>query len=258
MYPQAQEQQEPNVFSMRQLPDTQVAIFIGRVGKTELAREYAYKYKHEFDAVFGVGAKRAESPRNASTTIALELHPEGAKVHGDPIHNLGLVHRWFRVTNRRWLPLEAAWATAEIQASTAANGSVDLAGHPFAAKLGTQTSAQTKTASSHTPPSAAPDAFEACPDVLWPGSSTSAWEEGTPTHGVAFGADAVSCVGHGSSANRVRDARRQTGAQWWFVRGALFDAQRPESSSPPVVSSVRCFPQALRGPGVNASFVWGS
>ncbi|KAK3366626.1 hypothetical protein B0T24DRAFT_681828 [Lasiosphaeria ovina] len=132
---QAQEQQqEPNVFPIRQLPDTQTAIFIGRadiledmstylqrppqsrddlaiyalcgmggVGKTELAREYAYRHKHEFDAVFWVGAEQAESLRNAFTAIAVELHLEGAKIDGDPIHNLRLVHRWFRVTDRKWL-----------------------------------------------------------------------------------------------------------------------------------------------------------
>jgi hypothetical protein len=73
---------------------------LGGVGKSELAREYANRHKRELDAILWVGAETAASLRLAFTRIAIELRLDGARVDGDPTHNLQLVHHWFRVTGK--------------------------------------------------------------------------------------------------------------------------------------------------------------
>ena len=69
---------------------------IGGVGKTELARAYAHRFKDKLDAVFWVGAESKPLVQAAFARIAVELNIDGAKITGDPASNRDLVLHWFR------------------------------------------------------------------------------------------------------------------------------------------------------------------
>ncbi|KAI1125146.1 P-loop containing nucleoside triphosphate hydrolase protein [Nemania abortiva] len=81
---------------------TTVLYGLGGVGKTEIARAYAYNVEKSCDAIFWVSCESSMSLQEGFTAAALKLKLPGADAH-DHLKNIHLVVNWLGTTNQRWL-----------------------------------------------------------------------------------------------------------------------------------------------------------
>ncbi|KAI1427346.1 hypothetical protein F5Y12DRAFT_792364 [Xylaria sp. FL1777] len=75
---------------------------LGGVGKTEIARAYAYHVKDSCDVIFWVSCESSMSLQEGFTAAALRLQLSGADAH-EHRKNINLVLNWLGTTGQRWL-----------------------------------------------------------------------------------------------------------------------------------------------------------
>ena len=70
---------------------------------TQIALEYAKRYKKDYDAIFWIQSETKAALRQSFTDVALALELEGADNNTTFDENLMRVLRWLRHTQKRWL-----------------------------------------------------------------------------------------------------------------------------------------------------------
>ncbi|KAI0433436.1 hypothetical protein F5Y09DRAFT_298923 [Xylaria sp. FL1042] len=75
---------------------------LGGIGKTEIARSYAYHVKAFCDAIFWVSCESSMSLQEGFTAAAMRLQLSGADAQ-EYRKNINLVINWFGTTSQRWL-----------------------------------------------------------------------------------------------------------------------------------------------------------